>query len=1112
TTEEVWIPNQREGDADKSLGVFNTNSQSLSFFVADATDSAFLESDRGLGKVFVASQNLQSIYILSATSAKTTSQLDLSVIPQDIEVDIPGNTFSVLSQQGRLYLVSDRPVGTTDTPPRLTARRLGYGANPRAGLLFDSERDRLYVGRQPKGQPVVLDTNGYQPIVNLPKPAEAIALDTMRNEIYLTSPHPSDLFKKEIWKVDGDTLADPTEELSVLNDVPLPAGRSEDGEIEMTITGNGQTLWVSFPGYFFPPRLIAIDTIDGTSDEYSDFPMGFIGNLRGIGHRILVTVRDIDSDKTFIYSFSSVAGLGSPDIYDLNDDFIDDAVLDENAKRVYYLAYSDTQNDYHLIAFDLDSNTFLEQEFTLEFLDESTEARLTLNPQTERFAIASFPDSQVHFFDNPFPNAAKDAKGVVPAFEVFQSPSSWGIDLHWLPNGAVEDHIKGWIVERRRDPGSDRPPYESWICLTPRPLPPDLDYWTDTTASPGVDYRYRVIAQSKTDTPIQPVTLGPIQADPQDMAWRATFPEVSIALHPGETRELTFLAEPIQQNPYLTGLQARAEGPISFETTETFVSLPVAERFILSSSPEASPGLYFAEAVIESGSLYRSYIPMIVEVAPDFQTAPVKNAILREPTHISLSSDSELDDSRMSVRGQLGVLRDLASPSSVEVQVLFADGSIRSNTGVVAATGEFTVEFEVPPTHPSGEEVIVRATWPGSPDAVGGSSNHFHLPIYRSDGEKGTGEEIDLGEVITVSGPSPEGANADSANYLARKIVDTFSSRRLSEDQKVFSELTQVAGLRSSTPTYDVLKSTLSEGITTDKFVLLYIRGDAIHNDVGKAEILMTQQERITPGRISELIGLVRQKNAIPLVVLDCPYAGEFKDALVDEEGCFLFCCQPGFQKIRFGLGGFSDWLLLAIEEGLGFGEAFAKPSSELERLTASEGGFGQEPNEINADANPYRTLAVGSAFTPPRALLPDKSPPSFISPSSNIQAAEAQSEVELSVNVVDTPFNLDLDVTVEVRHPDGWRETLPLVRVDKETGLYSGKVRPVLPGKTLLQFQARDLKGNLETMPSSLVVSDDDFGPDNLLFYLGELKDRKEREEGGRVSDSLFWVGFNWH
>ncbi|MCA9443728.1 MAG: hypothetical protein KC964_23215, partial [Candidatus Omnitrophica bacterium] len=231
--------------------------------------------------------------------------------------------------------------------------------------------------------------------------------------------------------------------------------------------------------------------------------------------------------------------------------------------------------------------------------------------------------------------------------------------------------------------------------------------------------------------------------------------------------ELTFLAEPIQQNPYLTGLQARAEGPISFETTETFVSLPVAERFILSSSPEASPGLYFAEAVIESGSLYRSYIPIIVEVAPDFQTAPVNDTILREPTRISLSSDSELDDSRMSVRGQLGVLRDLASPSSVEVQVLFADGSIRSNTGVVAATGEFTVEFEVPPTHPSGEEAIVRATWPGSPDAVGGSSNHFHLPIYRSDGEKGTGQEIDLGEVITVSGPAPDGADENSANYLA---------------------------------------------------------------------------------------------------------------------------------------------------------------------------------------------------------------------------------------------------------------------------------------------------------------------------------------------------------
>ena len=164
--------------------------------------------------------------------------------------------------------------------------------------------------------------------------------------------------------------------------------------------------------------------------------------------------------------------------------------------------------------------------------------------------------------------------------------------------------------------------------------------------------------------------------------------------------------------------------------TPDSLSLPGSADLMIEASAEAAPGVYSVTATATDGKIVGN-VPILVHVRRMIDESDF-GSVLRRPTEISLSSDSNLDQARMSLRGQLGILRSLASPTSVEVEALLPSGETLSATGVVAPTGEFTVEFEVPSGHEPGTDWIWRATWPGSLNAVGGSSPRFRLPVFYS--------------------------------------------------------------------------------------------------------------------------------------------------------------------------------------------------------------------------------------------------------------------------------------------------------------------------------------------------------------------------------------------
>ena len=129
-------------------------------------------------------------------------------------------------------------------------------------------------------------------------------------------------------------------------------------------------------------------------------------------------------------------------------------------------------------------------------------------------AIASFPDSRIHFFDNPF-SATKQGrtKGVPEQIGLSLGQTTSGIEIEWEVPDSVAGDIEGWIVERRRDPADHDRPFEKWIRLTPLSVPAPIRTWTDTTAQEGCGYFYRVRPIGVGAALTSPGTMGPVSTN-----------------------------------------------------------------------------------------------------------------------------------------------------------------------------------------------------------------------------------------------------------------------------------------------------------------------------------------------------------------------------------------------------------------------------------------------------------------------------------------------------------------------------------------------------------------------------------------------------------------------
>ena len=689
----------------------------------------------------------------------------------------------------------------------------------------------------------------------------------------------------------------------------------------------------------------------------------------------------------------------------------------------------------------------------------------------------------------------------------------------WDP--AALDTVQGWLVERRRDPDRDLVPPEDWYRLTPIPLPTDLRFWNDTTASPGVSYLYRVRANHLSKDAIEAATIGPLRTERGATGWLATIPEVAVLIHPGGTREVSLSVS--GGAPRLSGVDLETEfaSPLVLSVTPTSLPVPGIARLLLHVGTEAEPGTYAVAVVVEDETTHAK-VPLIVEVFPSTRSID-RDFIVRQPTSISLSSDSDLRDQRMSVRGQLGIVRSLAKATDLRVDINLPDGTPLSATGVVAPTGQFTAEFAVPPHHEPGREWRIRATWPGSLDAVGGSSLPFRLPVYTpQDGTKDAEDTPpDLGEVIAVIGHASSAEIQKRFSDLAERIFKRLlRDRLLAAAENFFGTNVSLASIVPTTSSNAVLMDTILNKLQTKSYVLLYLLGEAEEKENG-SEFILSQSERISGATLAELIQAVTIAGATPLLIMDSPYAGNFMESLsAINSGAFIFSCQPGFFPKKMAHGSFTLLYQSQLSsaqsqypdgcEPRGFGSALKSVEVNLIALSPDAMEV-QEPKQVRALDVPYFSLAIGSAFTPPRCLIRDEHPPLFLSPTmSTRKLNEVGDEVELQATVEDPPLDLEVTVWAELFNKSGWTTTVNMPQDSGSDRNYKGTVRIFFRGLTIIVFHARDENLLETTKISSVYIAPEELNAKDLLLIIS-LSRRNPISENGDLGKLLFTAATIW-
>lgn len=1108
---EIWVSNASEGQPDLSIAVFDIHASTPTGFIADASESQAFLLDPVLDRVFVASQGLGSLYVLDATATRMETQLDVTVEPFDFVADPLNNLFLLLSRQGRLYLVSDETTGATPTAPRLVSRRNGLGANARAGLLQDFDRDRLIVGRQPKGKPRLLETTTYAETGELPLPAEALALDALSNRIYsIHAKDPDNLFfGQTIRSIDADSLVPDATPVGNLPDALIPPANGKEANIESAVDEESQSLFVLSPaGLFSNPRLTEFNLVDGTSQEFV-----FTNPIAQVNHLSL----DIDRDRVLLVEndtirfFPTAGAVFEPTesltLSEGEDTFIVfDSAPDRAKDRMYYLVYYarsiPLSDGFSLIAVSLVGDatqpaTILGR-VNLDFISGNNSS-LAYNPLTDRFAVCSSPNSNIHLFDNPFASKSGKVSGLeIISGDIIQATN--GISFQWLVPPSAESDVEAYMIERKRATLDTLP--DDWIRLTPAGIPSSVTGWLDSTVESGTTYSYRVSVLSRTRL-FAPLEIGPASWTPTDSSWIPHIPQVEFRAHAGEAIETTLFLRPDRPRHGFVDIAAIADSALVVSVTPEQIPLPGTAAVTIQTTTSTPTGAHGITFRLTEGPTTAA-VQLILRVFPP--TDQIRTAsVLRQPAEIFMTSDSRLDSQRFSVRGQLGVSRKVAEPTGLKVFARTPSGEVRSSTGVIAATGEFTAEFVLDASESNLEDWRFRAVWNGSTDSVGGSSLISSLPRV-TPGTKGPASPAELGSIVLVQGTPQEDSQAarEELELMAERVYSTFLSNRFEEkmDDSAVSDFS-LGSIVSITPEISAIQNAVTGADAAERFVLLYLLGDA-EAQAGSVEFRLKAGESLIPEQVRNLIVGITPPT-VPLVVLDCPHAERFRSELEGQTGAFVFSCQKSFGTISIS-NGFSRSFINHIGRGSKFIGAASRVTQEYIIGGAADSGAVQEPSWIESPE--FEDVDVLYAFTPPRSLMRDGIAPTLIdvAPSATVALGDV---VEARMKVDDPPFGNPIsEAYLAITHPDGWTDISPLEPLGDE---YRASVTISLPGQTLLAYTAIDAAGNISRAETSLTSESGAISAEELLLLFSGVDGAGQPIETGRRSSLMWWVSQEW-
>lgn len=1094
--DELWLANDKPSAPDQSLAVYDVAAATVVRFIPGADLAQKMISDEETGKIFGATSKYQQVYILSATSTELSTRIDFTVGPNpevavEMGVDTESNVFHVLSHAGGLHLVSD------DGPDYL-GRLLDFAPDPKAGLEIDTTRNRLFVGRRGTDPPIVLETLGYQTSSGLDRPAEALTLDASRNLLYASRLAGATSISRLIEEIDGSTLNFNRK----IADLPPFTFTVAD----MVVDKERNILWALIYDLLNDLTIHRYD-LNGEVQESS---ASITGTLERTGrvfldperNQILILPRAGVPDITS-FALDSADLESTRNTYNVDSDFIFDARLEPGEDVLYLLLRGAADTFYKITAADLNSPTLAIESFDLDFLTDSN-ARFARNPATDRFAVLGGQSGRVYLFDNPFASAEKaarstTAKALIPNSGAVGQTDA-GIELNWQISPEVGDDFRGVTIERRRTEA------EPWIRMTPLPIPPSLRFWTDTTVESGQAYDYRIAAvgEAEADSIILHATA------PAESRWLPNIPDVVVFLRPGESNPYLLSVADLSGDTDRVMVSIEGDPNLDLVISPQLVPIPGAAEFSITVPQGTTPGVHTAWVTAEDGQTV-SRIPLVVRVVPETQILST-DRILRRTTPITLTSDSELDQRRLSIRGQLGLLRRLANPVPVTVEALLPDGTTQEAT-VIASTGEFTADFSVPEGLADGDWTFL-ATMPGSLEVVGGRSFPFTMPINTANGKQGNEEKIDLGQILLIAGEptiggkgTPTYSNGESRGELqtsVEKLVGRLVRRRFKAGDQIPNETEELANLLITSPSKEAIEKAL-ERISTQKFVFFYFIGDAIRNTPsGPLSFVLNEEEKLGA---DDIVGYLNHpsilQKATPLVVFDCPFAAEFQTILSanEEEGAHLFGAAANYSDVSFRFDSSQDSVNKSFSRNFldqlaehPFGKAFR---NIREAWILPFGLVPRSPTGTRYLEPPFfEDLTIGSHFTPPRSLVEDRHTVEFIRTTTS-ETRELGERLKLFAHTLDYPFDFGAEVQVLVQYPNGTSTTLNLdsTRATSTLGgeIHENSIVLDATGSMRLVFEAVDDSGKIAAQPVMVEVCGGNCPAQDALDLLSFMRAIKE-------------------
>ena len=1107
--DNLWIPSRvQEGAA--SIAVYDVTRAEVSRWISGATDTDVLSFSPTLRRVFAGSDSHQALHVLSVTDTVTQTHIDLQFEPVDMGVDPETGVFQVLASNGKISLFSEEG-------PTLLGMRLGVAYQPpqerdvrpkRCRILQDPVNERLYVTRKLNTPPAILAPSlGYYPAGSLPVIADTLSLDINRNRVYTAGAFPNDDSHKRILQLNGADLGEPTP-VATLADVEIRPGLffSAPSPIEMEVDEGSGDLWVLSPSLVDGPdsptlRRFSFQPFAAT--DTLELPMGDVSELilDPARNRVFFT-QQADPEFSLLQEVhSSTQGLVLGASYPMDASAVYDSAEDASYELAYFLVRVHVGTpDWRLAVWDLRTSNLYEV-YGLGFLS-GLSARMAFNPSTNSFAVTAQQGDQIYFFGNPVGGERRPNPSQTSAFASFSAGQTRsGIELNW--DLAPEPHLslQGVFVERRQDPT------DPWIRLTPLPIPIEIFSWTDTTPEPGVNYHYRLLATGSNSSSSQEIILGPVAMEvPSPGTWIATIPEVVIPLEMAVSEHVmiavsgfgTDVTAAISLEPLFLpdGFQVSIFPP--------FVPLPGTARVTLSCHSHTPPGVY-GLIIQATDGLHVQQITLLISVPQP--SGERSREIYRRTTPIALSSDSDLDQSRISIRGQLGLRRRYTSPLAIIVQAFPPDGSTQE-VDVIAATGEFTADFSVP-ENALGDWTFV-ASMPGNYEIVGGRSASFSFPVQ----EKGTKtteglEDRGLGQIVIARGVGREGDPPGALNSLTDLVKETFLQQRYQEGKD----------LVESSTTCECLATAVTEAASrTNDIFLLYMLGDAEYSgDPATFRFLLPSGEFLGYESLKNMLaGVIGQVK--PILILDCPHAGRLRQCFADDfnRGAYIF--SPSELSDWDGVLAFSNFANFsrrflekaALHQALGRGLYHASNLYALPNAGFTDPKFPTCHPFIVDPLSPFYNLHLGSKLTPTHSLIRDSVAPVIrvVNPSESVVVGAS---LTLYAEVHDLPFDQVLSVSALVNHPDGLVETVEL-SYEEGSDLYTSSLLTRIPGAHSIAFIASD--GFWTSDERTTIQVEGRVDPQILLQLLRGCKVALPTASVGRTSReaTLFGVARSWY